>query len=72
MRNRDKFRKDLNNKGIETGTHYRPIHKTSFYKKSSKILNTEKAGKEIVTIPIHPNLTQSQIEYIVKSVNKFS
>ena len=44
----------------------------SFYKGSNKILNTEKAGKEIVTIPIHPNLTQSQIEYIVKSVNKFS
>jgi dTDP-4-amino-4,6-dideoxygalactose transaminase len=44
----------------------------SFYKRSNKILNTEKAGKEIVTIPIHPNLTQSQIDYIVKTTNRFS
>ena len=72
VRNRDKFRKELSNRGIETGTHYRPIHKMSFYKRSNKILNTEKAGKEIVTIPIHPNLTQFQIEYITKTVNKFS
>ena len=72
VKNRNKFRKDLDDIGIETGTHYKPIHKMSFYKKSNKILNTEKAGKEIVTIPIHPNLTQSQIDYIIKSVNKFS
>ena len=72
VKNRNKFRKVLNDKGIETGTHYKPIHKMSFYKRSNKILNTEKAGKEIVTIPIHPNLTQSQIDYIVKTINKFS
>ena len=72
VKNRNKFRKDLDDIGIETGTHYKPIHKMSFYKKSNKILNTEKAGKEIVTIPIHPNLTQSLIDYIIKSVNKFS
>ena len=72
VKNRNKFRKELNNNGIETGTHYKPIHKMAFYKRTSKILNTEKAGKEIVTIPIHPNLTQSQIDYVVKIINKFS
>ena len=72
VKNRNKFRKELNNNGIETGTHYKPIHKMTFYKRTNKILNTEKAGKEIVTIPIHPNLTQSQIDYIVKIINKFS
>ena len=71
VKNRNKFRKDLNNLGIETGTHYKPIHKMSFYKNSNKILNTEKAGKEIVTIPMHPNLTQSQLDYITESINKF-
>ena len=72
VKNRNKFRKELNNNGIETGTHYKPIHKMAFYKRTNKILNTEKAGKEIVTIPIHPNLTKSQIDYIVKIINKFS
>ena len=72
VRNRDKFRKELSNRGIETGTHYKPIHKMSFYKGYNKILNTEKAAKEIVTIPIHPNLTQDQLDYIIKLVNKFA
>ena len=44
----------------------------SFYKSSNKILNTEKAAKEIVTIPIHPNLTKDQLDYIIKLVNKFA
>ena len=72
VKNRTRFRKELANSGIETGTHYKPIHKMSYYKGHGKILNTEKAAKEIVTIPIHPNLTQSQLDYIIKLVNKFA
>jgi len=72
VKNRNQFRKELANRGIETGTHYKPIHKMSFYKRSNTILNTEKAAKEIVTIPIHPNLTKSQLDYIVKPINKFA
>ena len=70
VKNRNQFRRNLFDRGIETGTHYKPIHKMSFYKSSNKILNTEKAGNEIVTIPIHPNLTQSQLDYITESINK--
>ena len=72
VRDRKIFRKKLLEKGIETGTHYKPIHKMSLYKKSVKLPLTEKIAKEIVTIPIHPNLTGSQIDYIVKTVNRFS
>jgi len=72
VRDRNFFRKKLLEKGIETGTHYKPIHQMSLYKKSVKLPLTEKIAKEIVTIPIHPNLTGSQIDYIVKTVNKFS
>ena len=72
VRDRNFFRKKLLEKGIETGTHYKPIHQLSLYKKSVKLPLTEKIAKEIVTIPIHPNLTGSQIDYIVKTVNRFS
>ena len=72
VRDRKYFRKKLLEKGIETGTHYKPIHQMSLYKKSVKLPLTEKIAKEIVTIPIHPNLTGSQIDYIVKTVNRFS
>ena len=43
----------------------------SFYKSRSKLLTTEKIGKEIVSIPVHPNLSDDNIEFIVKSINKF-
>ena len=72
VRDRKIFRKKLLEKGIETGTHYKPIHQMSLYKKSVKLPLTEKIAKEIVTIPIHPNLTESQIDYIVKTANRFS
>ena len=72
VRDRNFFRKKLLEKGIETGTHYKPIHQLSLYKKSVKLPITEKIANEIVTIPIHPNLTGSQIDYIVKTVNRFS
>ena len=72
VRDRKIFRKKLLEKGIETGTHYKPIHQMSLYKKSVKLPLTEKIAKEIVTIPIHPNLTESQIDYIVKIANRFS
>ena len=72
VRDRKIFRKKLLEKGIETGTHYKPIHQLSLYKKSVKLPLTEKIANEIVTIPIHPNLTGSQIDYIVKTVNRFS
>ena len=72
VKNRESFRRKLLEKGIETGTHYKPIHQMSFYKKSIKLPITEKIAKEIVTIPMHPNLTQPQIDYIVKTINKFS
>ena len=72
VNDRQFFRKKLLEKGIETGTHYRPIHQMSFYKKSIKLPITEKIAKQIVTIPIHPNLTENNIDKIIVNVNRFA
>ena len=72
VKNRENFRQKLANKGIETGTHYKPIHKMKMYQTPNKLPITEKAGKEIVTIPIHPNLSESQIDTIIDSVNSLT
>ncbi len=69
VKNRTKFREILSKKGIETGIHYKPIHTFSFYKSKTKLPITEKIGREIVTLPTHPNLTQNDIEKIIKEVN---
>ena len=72
VKNREKFRKKMFENGIETGTHYKPVHKMSRYKSKNKLENTEKIGNKIVTIPCHPNLNNSQIDKIIKTVNKYS
>jgi perosamine synthetase len=71
---REKLIRDLTIRGIEVGTHYKPIHTMSAYHNKSnqaKIPVTDEVGKKVVTLPIHPNLTDDDITYIIKSVNAF-
>ena len=70
VKNRQKFREKLHKNGIETGTHYKPIHLMKMYKKKNFLPITESVGKQIVTLPIHPNLKKSEIEKIINSVNR--
>jgi dTDP-4-amino-4,6-dideoxygalactose transaminase len=72
IQNREKFRKEMRINGIETGTHYLPVHKMSYYKSKIKLPYTEKVGKEIVTLPIHPNLSEDDINFIIKISNRIS
>jgi len=72
VKNRVKFRREMEKSGIETGIHYNPIHTMSMYKSKIKLPITENAGKKLVSIPLHPNLTSSEIEKVIKFVNKFS
>lgn len=72
VNNRTDFLKKINAKGIEVGIHYAPIHKTKFYNSKQILVNTERVAKQIVTLPIHPNLNDDDIEYIIKNVNLFN
>ena len=71
VKNRKKFREKLYENGIETGTHYKPFHQMKMYKKNLSLPMTEKVGKQIVTLPIHPNLKEFDIHKIIRIVNKF-
>ncbi|MFN3655146.1 MAG: DegT/DnrJ/EryC1/StrS family aminotransferase [Candidatus Nitrosotenuis sp.] len=72
VKDRQKFMKKMHQNGIESGIHYKPIHKMSFYKNSIMLPVTENISNKIVSIPIHPNLSQSDISKIIKYVNKFA
>ena len=69
VKNRNEFIKKLSRYKIETGTHYKPVHTFSLYKSKTKLKITENVGKSIVTIPCHPNLKESDIDKIIKSIN---
>jgi len=72
VKNRERFMKKLRDKGIETGIHYNPIHKMSFYNVGRSLPNTEKVAKSIVSLPTHPNLTDNDIAKIITLVNRYS
>ena len=72
VKNREEFMKKMSDNNIETGIHYQPIHKMGFYNKKNNLPQTEMISKQIVSIPIHPNLTPPQIDKIIKLINKFS
>ncbi len=71
VKNRSEFIKFMNDSGIEIGIHYRPVHLMSAYKSSCSLPITESVWPELVSIPMHINLTNSQIKYIIEKINEF-
>ena len=74
VKDRDKFRLFMSDKGVGTDIHY-PIapHKQLAYKEWEK-LNlpiTEKIHQEVVSLPLNTTLTAEEISYIIQYVNQF-
>lgn len=70
---RDGLKKYLSNKGIESDVYYSyPVHlQPLFTKYRTKLPVTEKVCREILAIPVHPNLTVSDKTWIVESIKSF-
>jgi len=68
VKDRNKFRKKMLENGIETGTHYKPIDQFSLYKKA-KLPVTDKIAKEIVTLPMHTNLSDQDVDVVINCAN---
>jgi dTDP-4-amino-4,6-dideoxygalactose transaminase len=61
----------LKSRGIQTSIHYPPIHQFSYYRElpySRGILkNTEDLGRRILTLPLYPDMTLEQVEFVCGS-----
>lgn len=68
VRDRDEFRRKMSELGIETGTHYPSIDRYSYFNEV-KLPVTHYVSDHIVTLPIHPNLENSDLDMIIKSAN---
>ena len=74
---REKLKEYLKKNGVGFGIHYEfPIHLQKGYEflgyKKDDLPITEKVSNEIISLPIFPELTGQEIEYIVEKINKFS
>ncbi len=77
VKNRDKIINALKKYNIFASVHYPiPAHKQKPYKKflksNSNLLNTENISKEILSLPIYPELKIKQVKYIIKVFNKIN
>lgn len=67
---REEVIKFLSEKGVETGIFYpRPIHKQEAYSeyKEQSFPIAEKLAQEVLSLPVHPGLSEEEIGFIVKA-----
>ncbi|WP_457786649.1 DegT/DnrJ/EryC1/StrS family aminotransferase [Geobacillus sp. Geo 8.1] len=73
---RDKLKAYLEEKGIETKIHYPiPIHKQLAAREKSyghiKFKMAEKQASEILSLPVYPELTNEQVDYVIKNIRDY-
>jgi len=69
LKKREDLLSRLLQKKIQAGVHYFPNHLLTFFKnKNYRLPVTEKVAKEIITLPLHPEIKTEEIKYIVKNL----
>jgi dTDP-4-amino-4,6-dideoxygalactose transaminase len=69
---RDDLSKHLKERGISTGIHYRvPVHNMPYVEWDKPLPETEKLVDEILSIPMHPLLSDDEISNILEGVRSF-
>ena len=66
---RDKILRKLNRGGIGAAAYYSPpVHKNPFYKRSVRLSVTDWASAHVLSLPVHPQVSTKDIEYIAKTM----
>tara|TARA_B100000686_G_C16800964_1_gene986025 strand:+ start:4331 stop:5467 length:1137 start_codon:yes stop_codon:yes gene_type:complete len=71
---RDNLQKFLLEKKIFCKIYFSPIHRTKFYEKKLKensLPNTEEISDLVLTLPLFPNMTQEEKDYLINSIDEF-
>jgi dTDP-4-amino-4,6-dideoxygalactose transaminase len=73
---RDALSAYLNEKGIATQIYYpTPNHLLNFYRglgyKEGDLPSTEKIAREILALPLFPEMTEAQIKHVAQAVRAF-
>jgi dTDP-4-amino-4,6-dideoxygalactose transaminase len=68
---RELVRKYLLSCGVESGIHYKPNHHLNFYSKplySPELTVTEDIYDRLLTLPLHPDLSEADVDFVVASL----
>jgi len=63
----------LKRKNIDTGIHWQPGHTFSYFKncKRGELKVTNKISKEVLSLPLFPELSEKKVKYISTMINNF-
>ena len=68
---RDAFAQRLQEQGVGSGVYYPiPTHRLPSFGLDVDLPETERAAREVLSLPVHPALSQADLERIVEVVNK--
>lgn len=68
--NRVKFAEEMTKRGVGNGVYYPiPVHELPSFKLKLDLPNTTAACNEVISIPVHPSLTQQDLETVVEVIN---
>jgi perosamine synthetase len=69
---RDKILEELKKKGIGAEAYYvHPVHTMPYYRETfgeRKLPETEKAAQQVFSLPVHPGVTEEQVDYIGRAL----
>jgi perosamine synthetase len=69
---RNAFMTYLEKHGITTGVHFMPMHMHPLYKKTRTVTPiADRVWKNIVSLPLYPNMTKEEQEYVIKTIKNF-
>lgn len=70
---REKLRENMLGVGIQTGVHYKPNHLLSLYHSADVIplQVTEAVYPELMTLPLHPDMDNSDVEFVFEKLCSF-
>jgi dTDP-4-amino-4,6-dideoxygalactose transaminase len=69
---RDELRAFLRGREIETEVYYPvPVHKQPCFASTIALPVAERAAREVLALPVHPQLTEEQVTYVAASVRAF-
>ena len=70
---RDEFALEMTKRGVGNGVYYPiPVHQLDSFGLNLDLPETTRASKEVLSIPVHPSLSQGELETIVSVINSIA
>lgn len=72
---RDNLWQYLEKRGVASKIYFEPVHKYSIFKKlgykNLSLPKTEKLSQEVLSLPIYPQISYKELNYIIDNIKKF-